>query len=186
MRKISLLLSALLVFSSSSQSGEIEGEMICKVKSNYVVEISEGKTETYSGIEDSFSEGDSLVFKFFSNDALRGAEIKLLYKDSNLVSNYISSSKYSQRKIELKDNGFSYGSSFRSVSIYSDYILLRSGVSEFRIERYYKSDWSGIFSNWFSPSGGGMGEVIATLDCRQSSDKVDEFIQYVRGLVTNE
>ena len=51
MNKILLTISALLFFVGSSQSREIEGEMICKVQSNYVVEINEGKPKFYSGVE---------------------------------------------------------------------------------------------------------------------------------------
>jgi len=49
--KILLAISALLFLIGSSQGGEIEGEMICKVQSNYVVKINEGKSEFYSGVE---------------------------------------------------------------------------------------------------------------------------------------
>jgi len=32
----------------------------------------------------------------------------------------------------------------------------------------------------------GMTEQIATLDCRQSTDRVDDFIKYVRGIAEDE
>jgi len=186
MKKVLLAISALFILTTSSQSKEIEGEMICTVKSNYVVSISEGKPEFYSGIEGSFAKGDSLIFKFFTDSLPGFVQIKLLYKDKVLASRQISNSKYSSDKIELKSNGFTYGSRFRSISFFSDYILLRNGMREFRIERYYKGDWSGIISNWFSPDNGGIGETIATLDCRQSSDRVDDFVKYVREMVIDE
>jgi hypothetical protein len=194
-KKTLLAVSALLIFTSSSQSKEIEieGEMICTVKSNYVVEINEGKTKTYSGVEGSFSKGDDLIFKFFT-DEFGIAYIKLLYKDKVLGSNSIySKAQYFGEKVELTDNGFRYGTvgTRRYINSFSgNYIAFNlyplSGGREFRIERYYKGDWSGIISGRFFPAKGGLGEKVATLDCRQSSDRVDDFVEYVRGLVENE
>jgi hypothetical protein len=186
MRKILLILSTLLIFSSPSQSEEIEGEMICKVKTNYVVSIDEGVSKVYSGIEDSFSKGDDLVFKFYSDNLPGFAKIKLLYKDMLLASSSINNSKYSSDKIELSDYGFRYGPGRKRISFSSDFIIFTSSPNiEFRIKRYYKGDWSGIISGW-TLSYDSIGAKVATLDCRQSSDKVDDFIQYVRGLAENE
>jgi len=42
-----------------------------------------------------------------------------------------------------------------------------------------------LSSGWYFPDGGGMGEKIATLDCRQSSDRVDDFISHVREWTKN-
>lgn len=186
MKKTLLVLSALLIFTSSSQSKEIEGEMTCKVKSNYVVLINEGKPEFYDGIKGSFAKDDDLILKFYTDNIPGFAQIKLLDKDKTLGSLQISQSKYSNSKIKVKDNGFTYDSMFSNIGFYSDYIIFQFHTHEqFRIERYYKSDWSGIISGWFFPEGG-MGERIATLDCRQSSDKVDDFIQYIKGMVEND
>jgi hypothetical protein len=188
MKKILLIISTLL-FAGYSHGKEIKGEMICKVKSNYVVAINEGKPEIYSGIEGSFAKGDSLIFKFNTDDFLTGwVHIKLYYKDKVLGSMNVTNSKYSydEKKIELTDSGFKYGSQYRNVRFYSDHIYLESRSNEFRIQRYYKSDWSGIISGKYFPAEGGLGEKIATLDCRQSSDRVDDFIQYVKKMAENE
>ena len=103
MKKIFLFILALFVLTGYSQGKEIEGEMICKVKSIYIVEIIEGKPEFYSGIKGSFSKGDSLIFKFFT-DKFRLPSIKLLYKDKVLGSSTI----FFPSKLELTDNGFRY------------------------------------------------------------------------------
>jgi len=191
MRKILLFISALFVLTGYSQGKEIKGEMICKVKSNYVVEINEGKPKFYSGVEDSFSKGDDLIFKFFT-DEFGIAYIKLLYKDKVMGSNSISSKeKYFGDKVELTDNGFRYGAigTRRYINHFSgDYIDFNlyplSGGRELRLTRYYKGDWNGVISGRIF-SKNGLGEKVATLDCRQSSDKVDDFVQYVRGLAEN-
>ena len=44
--------------------------------------------------------------------------------------------------------------------------------------------WNGVISGRIF-SKNGLGEKVATLDCRQSSDKVDDFVQYVIGLAEN-
>jgi hypothetical protein len=182
MRKILLAMSALLFLISSAQSREIEGEMICKVKSNYVVEINEGKPEFYSGVEGSFKKGDDLIFKFYTDNIPGFAQIKLLYKDKTLGS--IQISNYGE--LEPTDDGFKYGSQYHNVRFYSDHISLKGSFNEFRIQRYYKGDWSGIIGGKYWPAEGGLGEKVATLDCRQSSDRVDDFIQYVKKMAENE
>jgi len=183
-----LIIIGLLFLICPAQSKEIKGEMICKVKSNYVVAINEGKPEIYSGIEDSFAKGDSLIFKFNTDYLPGSAYIKLYYKDKLLESEYVTNSKYSydERKIELTDDGFKYGSQYHNVRFYSDHISLKGNFNEFRIQRYYKGDWSGIIRGKYWPAEGGLGEKVATLDCRQSSDRVDDFIQYVKKMAENE
>jgi len=49
-----------------------------------------------------------------------------------------------------------------------------------RLKRYYKGDWNGVFTSSFIMD---MSEQITTLDCRQSSDRVDDFISSVIKLV---
>jgi hypothetical protein len=192
MKKILLAISVLLFFIGSAQSREIEGEMICKVKSNYIVEINEGKPEVYSGIEGSFAKGDNLVFKFYTDNIPGFAQVKLLYKNKVLGSSQISQTKHSDNEINLIDDGFSYGSTGtgRYIRFSGNYITFNlypfSGGREIRITRYYKGDWNGVVSGRFFPNKGGLGEKVATLDCRQSTDKVDDFIQHVRGLAKND
>ena len=167
MKKILLAVTTFLFLIDSSQSKEIdiEGEMICKVKSNYVVEINEGKPEFYSGVEGSFKKGDNLVFKFYTDNVPGFANIKLYYKDKLLGTRSVTNSKYSDEKIELTDDGFKFGSRYRYVNFYSDSIFMKlTGRGEFRIQRYYKGDWNGIISGWFFSDKGGLGEKVATLD----------------------
>lgn len=183
MRRLILIIS-LLLFSMYSQGewtyGEVvQGKMICKVKSHYIVEINEGKPKVYSKISNSFGIGDNLVFNF-GIDKMRVAYIELLYEGKSLQ--FISSSGLMEGDITelIGDDGFMQKISIFDIVFTGDYINFDLGVledvEEFRIRRYYKSDWDGIIKGPF----GHMGEQVATLDCRQSSDRVDDFIREVR------
>ena len=164
--------------SISSYSQEVKGEMICKVKSNYVVSIEEGTTEVFSGFKDSFNKGDSLVFSFNINKDV--ASIELTHKDDIFTSYYISEAGTKDLEL-LGDDGFKFKGfpvipAFRSNWIYIETYSLGS----LRLKRYYKGDWNGFLTRSFIPSS---TEQITTLDCRQSSDRVDDFIGAVRKLV---
>jgi len=166
----------LFAISASTYSQEAEeGVMVCKVKSNYVVSIDEGKSKVYSGIKGSFSEGDDLVFSFAVSE-YGSVQIQLKYKDDTLVynSHYVDDNKF---KI-LGDDGFSY-SGFPSIHAFrSNWINIEGMIEVPRLfmKRYYKGDWNGIYARTHMLD---MTEQISTLDCRQSSDKVDDFISKV-------
>jgi hypothetical protein len=182
MRKVLLAISALFILTSSSQSKEIQGEMRCKVKSNYVVQNEEGNPKVFSGYEDSFTKGDTLYFKFkIPSYNKKGTHFELTDgKDEeensayfkgkpNILSSLLGDGFIYKR---TKDSGF-------SIVFKSDFINWDLMLGNLVLSRYYKNDWSGILVKYYPPA---MSAQIATLDCRQSSDRVDEFIDYVKKL----
>ena len=85
--------------------------------------------------------------------------------------------------IKLIDNGFTVDDVFVGQPI-RNFDSNRIDIEDFYsanlfLKRYYKNDWSGRLTRPFYPS---TTSQIATLDCRQSSDKVDDFIREVRKL----
>jgi len=154
--------------------------MRCEVKSNYVVSNKEGKAKEYSGYADSFEVGDNLYFKFEipSYDA-KGTFFKLSdVNDSTEAWSYFNG----DGTLTAKANGFFWktaSSNGHSISFKTDFINLDFILGNLVLTRYYKSDWNGYLVNHNPLS---VSAQIATLDCRQSSDKVDEFIDYVKRL----
>ena len=176
MEKVLLAIGVLFILSSPSQGKEIQGKMRCEVKTNYVVSIDEGVSKVYSGFEDSFEIGDSLSFEF-SLDNKEDVWLKLI----DAKGDSINSGHFSEKSllwddgVSLKSSYSSNTSAFRRSFINWDLILGR-----LVLKRYYKSDWSGYLMTHYPPS---MSAQIATLDCRQSSDKVDNFISNIRESV---
>jgi hypothetical protein len=81
------------VTSVSSYGQEVKGKMICKVKSNFIASIDEGVSEVYSRIEDSFSEGDNLIFSFEfkpSKISIDRILVALDYKNESLMYRSLS------------------------------------------------------------------------------------------------
>jgi hypothetical protein len=162
-----LIVILFFAISASTYSKEAEeGKMVCKVKSNYVVSIDEGIPSVYSGIKNSFSKGDDLVFSFAVSE-WGSVELKLKYKNKTLLYN-ISDVDRAEFDI-IYDDGFSF-SGFPVIHAFrSNWINLKGMVEtpELYLKRYYKGDWSGFYTR------------TLLLDCRQSSDKVDDFINKV-------
>jgi len=175
MRKVLLAISALFILTGSSQGKEAEeGEMVCKVKSNYVVSIDEGIPSVYSGIKNSFSKGDDLVFSFAVSE-WGSVELELNYKDNILIYN---EHNIDSNEFERFNEGFSY-SGFPSIHAFRSNWINIEGMLEaprLYLKRYYKGDWNGIYARTRVLE---MTEQVAALDCRQSSDKVDDFINKV-------
>ncbi len=160
----------------------VEGEMVCKVKSKYVVSIDEGIPKVWTGEKedspysddfDEFSKGDVLVFSYLVTPG--GFGWSLEYKEKMLLA-YQHLRGKSKADVKIGDNGISiYRRNLLShVSFRSDWINIRDSGKSLYLERYYKGDWSGIYS--VDPVRWAMSDEVATLDCRQASDKVDEFI----------
>ena len=168
----------LSTFSSYAEE-EVNGQMICKVKSNYIVEIDGGKVKTYSSIENSFKKGDELVFNFHLTAGL--VSLELNFNDEILFDTNIYTSNTSAKFEEIEGGGFRVDyapeiKAFRSNWINIDGFNLTNGFSSnnLTLSRYYKSDWNGIYRESIKL---GEAEQLATLDCRQNNDKVDEFIK---------
>jgi hypothetical protein len=181
MMKNILVVILFCVTSVSSYGQEVKGKMICKVKSNFIASIDEGVSEVYSRIEDSFSEGDNLIFSFEfkpSKISIDRILVALDYKNESLMYRSLSGVT-----IKLIDNGFTVDDVFVGQPI-RNFDSNRIDIEDFYsanlfLKRYYKNDWSGRLTRTFYPS---TTSQIATLDCRQSSDKVDDFIREVRKL----
>ena len=154
----------------------IEGEMLCKITDQIIVEVEEGKPKRFSGYHNQPKVGDklSLIYRTF------GEQLKFqlkhpsnVYFDTNInaekgearfqVASFYDGSellKYFFARLTIRKDSLS----FQKYNIAGGYSL--------ELERYYKSDWGGIFTAIY------MGEPqVITLDCRHRTDKIDEIIE---------
>ena len=184
-KTFTIIKSALLLLSTHASAG-VEGSMDCKVKSNSLIYISEGKPLEYEGRQNEFQVGDRLEITygygqyennrpglyFYVKDELRNnTHFKLLIGDSE-PKPYMSTSDNSY----IVEAGQAYK---REFYLNEDYLSIKSndvlGLGDrldatFDLYRYYKNEWQAIISD----RKGGNSVHVYTLDCRHTNDELDD------------
>jgi len=159
----------------------IEGTMKCKITDQIIIEVKDGQPKRYSHYTKYAKIGDSLILNYSST----GEKIKIILKhpkedyiDTELGLKrqplFFKRHKITRIKFEnvkdVADGIFTRRMNWSNNKI--DFSMMSSlfvGNIYLVMDRYYKSDWSGIFT---SVHLGGTQTI--TLDCRHSSDKVEE------------
>ena len=165
---------------------KVSGGMKCKVKSNHIAEINDGKPKTYSHHKEEFKVGDTLLLEY------EAAHIKgSLIRD---VSLWIGRKKpdstyYSVKPMESgigwniikAGKGVIIKDEYNSIYVTPDMISLEGlefGVVDMR--RYYKNDWHGIVLDKItSADAPSLQAQIYSLDCRHTQDNLDGFISKI-------
>ncbi len=178
---------AAMRFATISEAEQFDGKMNCQVKTNTVIEIEEGLPSTYTGIEDRFEVGDTLELTYEFGDSLpefylsledvkRGIPVTYSYVGGDDLLEAISAPKRSDILVFEDD--------FSQTSFGKDYIRIEViGHPELRLTRYYKSDWQGIASGFIAAAHAAQ---IYTLDCRTVSGDIDNTLEALFELSTNE
>lgn len=187
MSSIRIILAILLnVCGSHISASEGTGRMDCKVKSNKIIGIVEGKPTEYSGYQNQFIIGDNLaitygfehetvVLKIFDNAKGQGyfnLLVDQLHKDtSSWESGGGIGAEAGDDKIWIShDRIESKNFAWTSDGNYVD--------AELALTRYYKNDWQGIVANKVDHTA----IHIFTLDCRHSVDYIDVMLRRMDGL----
>ena len=168
------LLVALMLMIGSQAGAEISGSMSCKVKSNSVTALEEGKTIFYSSIEGEFKKGDTLIFTYMLSPGLALSmsltkEISADIKSGIVINDIFFTDELikDDGRITLKKLGW------RKVYISEENIMIDNNSGILRLNRYYKGDFQGYFLNNDSSF---LTVQLATFDCRPIDDKISEII----------
>ena len=180
MKKL-LLISLLFSFSLDSKAQdsivEYKGLMQCEIKSMTLETIADGKPMVFSSYEDSEKVGDILHFTYNTNKNTKSLLMNLKHPQNENALNW--GGLYKMRGLEKNfSNTFTYDDDFDKGSFGKDYIRIKSVTSELRMSRYYKSDWNGIYIRKLI-FGKDQGIYYFTLDCRHSSDLIDEVYEMI-------
>lgn len=183
--KIFILLLFISIIPSLLFSAEFrfEGSMNCKVKSNSITEIIDGKPKQYSHYKDQFVVGDELLLEYESYrkidepkyltvifDISDPVRKKLLVRFAILQKNTLIGA-YKDRI---------YGSSFVDgayMNFGKDSIRITQPTGNLNMKRYYKNDWEVLITQ-----NGPLDHLVAqvfTLDCRTRVNKIDEIIEFI-------
>ena len=164
----------------------IKGEMSCKITSQILISVKDGKPKKHPYIQDEAKVGDTLSIMYSSYN---GKDLAFRLKDDtrDYIKGFGMRLDQTKRVLTSKelhfinpggsyDNGTNVYYHYNRISLLSDKInykqISRIGSRNLYLERYYKSDWSGVYTQSFSQ----FTQVI-TLDCRTISDKIDEITE---------
>lgn len=183
--KIFILLLTISITPSLLFSAEFrfEGSMNCKVKSNLITEIIDGKPKQYSHYKDQFVVGDELLLEYESYRKIDEPKYLTVFFD---ISDPVRK-KLLVRFAILQENRLIgaykdriYGSSFVDgayMNFGKDSIRITQPTGNLNMKRYYKSDWEVLITQ-----NGPLDHLAAqvfTLDCRTRVNKIDEIIEFI-------
>jgi hypothetical protein len=176
--KIKVFFLFLLVINSTSVAlATTEVLMTCKVKTNSAYSIEDGIGKQYSGIKDSFKQGDDIYFRISSFNNLLitlSNTVTATAKDSKtFLFSYLSPEMMKHLKVDEGRLGVTYREKDLTV-ISSSFINIQSFNYHVILKRYYRGDWNGIYT-YTVPID--LTVNVATLDCKQNQDKVDDFLK---------
>ena len=186
-RAIHFLVLAFLM-TVGTQAMAINGRMYCKVKTNRVVEVSEGIGKEYASFKDGFKVGDDLALSY----SIIEKEVVVSLEDTQRTE-YLWNNKIQidADGVEFSDfeNGYvgiknaTSRNDFGQESITSDgfHVIFHDNQTVSTIDgrvvlnRYYKNDWQGlVFIYNFEALH------VFTLDCRHRLDQLDKIITHLR------
>ena len=166
-----LLIAFLMTLATQAGADEIIGRMSCKVKSNEVIEIEEGKPTKYSNVENEFKVGDTLtliydhyldVFGLKLYDGLREKDVYSLALGFNEFGiNASAEIRATDYGAGIQNNELGARIEFSNESISSEYFNSNSEYLTLNLSRYYKDDWQGMLFRKAK-----FWTQVVTLDCR--------------------
>lgn len=155
----------------------------CKVKHQSVVTNPEGNPKVYSAVEGQHQEGEIVPFEIFTPltitpDQVYPNTVLLVSFGVAIVPEVFAEFPLQKIAIYQEDtliiNASDTDGSYLSIS--EDRITVRGrwGNPQIELNRYYKSDWSGLISQTFYLPGIGesMFARITSLDCDTDTDRL--------------
>jgi len=186
-----ICLMPIIVFATNVWANDmISGSMKCKLKSNQITVLNEGKPHIFSHFTNGLRVGDYLSIEYRVSQIAGSFEeskvsIWIGRDDPHFTLFYTQASQpepdwnsYSIGKGVLVKDG--YGSIYVTPNM-ARFESLDFGVVDIR--RYYKSDWHGIgFDKITAENAPDLQARIFSLDCRHTQDAWDLFISKLRVL----
>lgn len=162
----------------------ISGQMNCEVQSNSVVQMVEGKTSTFAGFEDGFIFGDMLVLSYqfveigrIGDAVISDFVIRLSGETHEDIYAFASLNSVTT-DVSEKPDGLSLVESIGdSISLVQDQIVIKTFFLDWRMKRYYRSDWQSMATGFF------WDDIHTfTMDCRTvGEDRLEEAIEAFRS-----
>ena len=186
MRILATLLCSIAFFGSEKSFSEVSSaEMSCKVLDHIVIGVDQGKSKRYSGYTGSYRAGDSLTLELRLSSFFDQVELDLTLDFNGDPVTFPQICTTSKKSLE-KDAGISFepsGSGTVSCYLSQDRIRVDGLFGNFVFNRYYKTDWHGIFATEDLTEDSSESRSLTTLDCRKRLGSMDTFYEELFQLV---
>ena len=173
-----ILLVLLMTIATHVGAERLTGKLLCKVKSNIVVTISDGKPKNYSGFTDQMKVDDNLVFYYRFQPKSKSDDpsyLCTLFDDKKDFSYLLQSAVVPAYSFSTIDKGLYANTSDdiwgEDAYLNPNAIKCASGEKRLILSRYYKSDYEGVFVSY--PVSQDLNTQVATLDCRTEKDSIE-------------
>jgi len=145
----------------------------CEVKFQAVISSEDGITKAYSGYQDGLEIGDHVesIFTVHEDKALFFGLVDT--KSENVLLEYVALDGFGTYKAENSTLVHKYNPNFL-ISINNDQLTVKGTLGDFRLNRYYKSDFEGMFIKHMF--GNDLNTHVVTFDCRTVQDQLDEIL----------
>ena len=183
------VLIGLMTIGTQASAEDFKGRMDCTVKTNQVIEVSDGIGKEYKKYKDSFEVGSSLLFDYQYVNQRLVVELTYLKGDMQVYHRPLTLSDPRQvvsllgdgETVRVQYNG-GQNTTLSSDTITSDGVMVLD--RPFRLEegklyfnRYYKNDWEGlVYVGWEQVV------QVFTLDCRHKVDQLDDIIKSLTAI----
>jgi len=184
-----LLILSYLLFTSVSWVSysfaydiEIKGNLSCKVKSVYILEMVDGKPKTYSGWTGGINVNSTLYFnyEYIGYSSVRKITIKSDHWE-DLKFRFLSQSKFRKKDSSDRDDMpnvyFGYSASGLNATLTGENLWFDGTMRILSLQRYYKNDWHGVLVR----NDASSGDNIISLDCRNPGNSLDEILKDLRN-----
>ena len=185
---ISLIIFIVFTMKSTSAFSEIEKNyemsMNCKVTGQSITQMTDGRIKTYESYSDDLEVGDTFTIDYYffrgitvsirgSNDVLSPFKLLLgggwtgpIWKDKNIIE-----FDAENRRIEMSEMHRSRNVPYEYMHWSEDQITFGwAGERLIKLQRYYKTDWHGMYVNLRPNGRGKISSHMYSFDCRHTSD----------------
>ena len=185
-KKMRITVVFIFLFSGLQALADVAGSMSCVVKSNMVVSISEGVTIRYTGYKDRFEVGDKLILSYHASpidpEIPIGGSLRCNLKDKardkivNMADHTLGSGNHYDAEIRRSDKRSIYTENeFGDMILLSEDFIGCDGIyGRIRLNRYFKSDYEGIFTSRFFKKD--LTAQVVTFDCRTIENNIQKVI----------
>ena len=163
------LLALLICSSTAVAANTLELRLDCEVKYQTIVSSEDGIPKVYSGYKDGLETGDNVTVKLRANKFSKDLYFEAVdTKRQIILTNHTTSYGEPGRLLEGE---LRHTSGPGLLSISQDLIIVNSFFSDIKFERYYKSDFEGMYVNrlW-----GALTTQVMTFDCRTVKNELAE------------
>ena len=163
------LLALLICSSTAVAANTLELRLDCEVKSQTVVSSEDGIPKVYSGYKDRLETGDNVTVKIIAVKLTETLYFEAVdTKRKNILTNYITVLK---EPVRLMEGELTHTNGPNHLSVSQDTIIANSIFDDIRFERYYKSDFEGMYVKRVL---GSLTTHVVTFDCRTVKNELAE------------